>query len=85
MARFCSLLCFTDCYIVAGGLITRDEEGFAVVNTGNDESASRHALSMYRFAQAVLRVVSLDCSQHTDKAIHAHALQLAMRPPSMHG
>lgn len=52
-----------DCYVVAGGLMSQDDQGFAVVNTGGDDDASHsHAVAVYRFAREVLQVVSSDGS-----------------------
>ncbi|KAG2441444.1 hypothetical protein HXX76_003067 [Chlamydomonas incerta] len=44
-----------DCYMVAGGLMTRDEEGFTVVRGPTEPVDSLHAHKAMAFAKAMLR------------------------------
>jgi hypothetical protein len=62
---FCRTALAADCYVVAGGLMSRDEHGFVVckpdANGISGECAtsttSQSALAVYRFACDVLNIV----------------------------
>lgn len=57
-----------DCYVVAGGLIATDEEGFAVV-TKDGASRPGHAEAVFLFAQAMLEEAGQVVMPHNHEAV----------------
>jgi class 3 adenylate cyclase len=56
-----------DCYVVAGGLIQTDEEGFSAVVAGSQGSA--HAQAVFKFAKAILREAAGHTYPHNGQSV----------------
>ena len=55
-----------DCYIVAGGLMQKDEDGFCIVVPGNTGS---HARDIFGFAKALVAVASQVLMLHNQQPV----------------
>jgi class 3 adenylate cyclase len=62
-----------DCYVVAGGLMMQDEEGFAVVDTESSRS-NQDAVNVLQFALDVLQVVRRGGAGVTGQMAQMHSI-----------